>query len=41
MNGAPVGTVVDSVLREGTVGIFAGGDFNEVLVERFVVQAPR
>jgi hypothetical protein len=26
-------------LREGGVGIFAGGDGNEVVVERFAVQA--
>jgi hypothetical protein len=37
INGIEVGTVVDSTLPEGSVGLFTGGDLNEVIVERFAV----
>ncbi|MBA2527863.1 MAG: hypothetical protein H0V18_19090 [Pyrinomonadaceae bacterium] len=40
VNGTSVASVVDSVLAEGAVGIFAGGDLNEVVIDRFVVQVP-
>jgi hypothetical protein len=30
----------EMALREGGVGIFVGGDFNDVLLERFIVQVP-
>jgi LPXTG-site transpeptidase (sortase) family protein len=40
VNGTPVASVADSTLAEGTVGLFAGGDRNEVAVDHFVVQAP-
>ena len=40
VNGTEVAKVEDSVLPEGGVGIFVGGDFNEVLLERFIVQVP-
>jgi hypothetical protein len=38
VNGAEVANVADAALAEGGVGIFVGGDFNDVVVERFVVQ---
>jgi hypothetical protein len=41
VNGMLVATGVDTVLRQGTVGIFVGGDLNEVSVERFTVQVPQ
>ena len=40
VNGEPVVALSDAVLREGAVGVFAGGDANEVLLERLVVQTP-
>ena len=40
VNGAEVASREDGALAEGTVGIFAGGDLNEVALERFAVQAP-
>jgi hypothetical protein len=41
INGAEVGSVNDATLRDGGVGIFVGGDFNEVVVEHFsVVKLP-
>ena len=40
VNGTLVASVLDSVLVEGAVGIFAGGDLNEVVIDRFVVQVP-
>ena len=41
VNGIRVASEVDAVLGEGAVGIFAGGDFNDVAVDRFVVRVPR
>jgi hypothetical protein len=29
------------VLAEGAVGVFVGGDLNEVILDRLVVQVPR
>jgi hypothetical protein len=40
VNGTAVASV-DTGLRGGGVGVFTGGDANEVSVDRFVVQAPR
>jgi hypothetical protein len=40
VNGTEVAKVEDSVLPEGGVGVFVGGDFNEVLLDRFIVQVP-
>jgi hypothetical protein len=40
INGQRVATQTDGTLQEGTVGVFVGGDGNEVVVERFVVQVP-
>jgi hypothetical protein len=40
INGVQVAAVDDSILPSGTVGVFAGGDFNEVALDRFTVQAP-
>jgi hypothetical protein len=40
VNGVQVASLVDSTLLEGGVGLFVGGDYNEVRLERFVVQVP-
>src|SRR6266851_4342471 len=37
VNGVEVASVTAAALAEGTVGIFAGGDGNQVLLERFSV----
>ncbi len=39
VNGTEV-AAVDATAAEGSVGLFAGGDGNEVAVERFAVQVP-
>jgi LPXTG-site transpeptidase (sortase) family protein len=38
VNGIEVANVTDATLADGGVGIFVGGDFNDVAVERFVVR---
>ena len=40
VNGKVLANLVGAVLRDGGVGIFVGGDLNEVVVDRFVVQVP-
>ena len=40
VNGRVLAHLVGAVLRDGGVGIFVGGDLNEVVVERFSVQTP-
>jgi len=40
VNGIEVADVTDAVLAEGGVGVYASGDLNDVVVERFVVQEP-
>jgi hypothetical protein len=40
INGAEATTEVDDTLFTGAVGLFVGGDGNEVAVERFTVTAP-
>ena len=40
INAVEVATVSDDVLDAGGVGMFAGGDFNEVAVDRLSVQIP-
>jgi hypothetical protein len=40
VNGIQVASLVDRALAEGGVGVFVGGDLNEVALERFVVQVP-
>jgi len=40
VNGVQVASLEDTVLGEGGVGLFVGGDLNEVIVERFEVQVP-
>ena len=40
VNGTEVASVSDAALSEGTVGVFVGGDHNEVLLERYTVLAP-
>jgi hypothetical protein len=39
VNGVQVASAADATPAAGRVGIFAGGDFNEVVLERLVVQA--
>ena len=40
VNGKVLANLVGAVLRDGGVGIFVGGDLNEVAVSRFLVQTP-
>jgi hypothetical protein len=40
VNGADVATVHDSALAAGGVGLFVGGDHNEVALDHFSVQVP-
>jgi hypothetical protein len=40
INGIEVARVDDNVLAHGGVGVFAGGDNNEVALDRFTVQVP-
>ncbi len=39
VNGTQVASRTDATLAEGAVGLFVGGDGNEVVVERFTVTA--
>jgi hypothetical protein len=39
VNGSVVASLTDPVLTAGAVGVFVGGDLNDVLLERFVLQA--
>src|SRR5205823_13860699 len=41
VNGSDVTTSEDSALDMGAVGVFVGGDLNDVVIQRFVVQALR
>jgi hypothetical protein len=38
VNGVEVASKVDAALAEGAVGVFVGGDLNDVLLDRFAVQ---
>jgi hypothetical protein len=40
VNGTEVASVQDNTLPAGGVGVFVGGDNNEVALDRFVVQVP-
>jgi chromosome partitioning protein len=40
INGTEVASIRDANLREGGVGLFVGGDGNQVAVDHFAVQAP-
>jgi hypothetical protein len=40
VNGMQVATIAQLAPQAGTVGIFVAGDFNQVALERFVVQVP-
>jgi hypothetical protein len=40
VNGTPVGNRVDTTLPAGRVGLFVGGDQNQIAVDHFWVQAP-
>jgi hypothetical protein len=40
VNGADVATIHDDALDAGGVGLFIGGDYNEVALDRFSVQLP-
>jgi hypothetical protein len=41
VNGMPVISHTDTVLLEGGIGVFVGGDGNEVVLERLTVEVPR
>jgi hypothetical protein len=41
VNGTQVASIADDVLAEGGVGVFVGGDFNEVALESFRVEVPQ
>jgi hypothetical protein len=41
VNGTDVATVEDAALEMGAVGVFVGGDLNDVVLQRLVVQAVR
>jgi hypothetical protein len=40
VNGIEAATLVDALLSSGRVGVFVGGDNNEVVLDRFTVQLP-
>jgi hypothetical protein len=40
INGTEVASVRDGLLAAGGVGVFVGGDFNEVALDRFTVDVP-
>jgi hypothetical protein len=40
VNGTPVATRTDAAFTGGSVGLFVGGDGNQVAVSRFTVQTP-
>jgi len=40
VNGTEVASVVDRALPSGRVGVFVGGDRNDVALDRFVLQLP-
>ncbi len=40
VNGAQIAEVTDAAITQGGVGLFAGGDLNDVLVEQVVVSPP-
>jgi hypothetical protein len=40
VNAVEVATVQDDTLLAGGIGMFVGGDFNEVAVDRFTLQVP-
>jgi hypothetical protein len=40
INGTQVASVQDNALPTGGVGVFVGGDYNEVALDRFTVQVP-
>jgi hypothetical protein len=41
VNGIPVASQRDAMLKRGSLGIFTGGDGNQVLLERLTVRVPR
>jgi hypothetical protein len=40
INGAHAASVQDDTLASGGIGLFVGGDYNEVALDRFTVQTP-
>jgi hypothetical protein len=36
-----VASLTDPILSGGAVGVFVGGDLNEVALDRLVIQVPR
>jgi LPXTG-site transpeptidase (sortase) family protein len=41
VNGSVVASLSDPLLADGAVGVFVGGDLNEVVLDRFVLQVAR
>jgi hypothetical protein len=41
VNGIPVASQRDAMLQRGSLGIFTGGDGNQVVLERLTVRVPR
>jgi hypothetical protein len=41
VNGIPVVSEVDSMLHTGAIGVFTGGDGNDVALDRVAVRVPR
>src|SRR5207249_1606843 len=40
VNGTEVASIEDTALGEGAVGLFVGGDFNDVVLQKLLVQVP-
>ena len=40
VNGMETASVEDAALGEGAVGVFVGGDFNDVVLQKLLVQVP-
>jgi hypothetical protein len=40
VNGSVVASLADPLWADGAVGVFVGGDLNEVVLDRFVLQVP-
>jgi hypothetical protein len=40
VNGSVIAVVTDDTFSDGGVGLFVGGDYNDVALDRFNVQLP-
>jgi hypothetical protein len=41
INGAEVASIQDDALPDGNIGVFVGGDYNEVALDHFSVEVPQ